>query len=112
MTFIQDLQMLTTSAPKNNPESRKRNTARFNFRTTERIKQTVEHAAALMGQDTSTFAIDAAYQRAVETIQAREVTRLKAEDHQAFFDALEQPPAPTDKLRTALSDHKERVTKL
>lgn len=103
--------MLTTSLPKSNPEGRKRNTARFNFRTTEHIKQTVERAAELMGQDTSTFAIDAAYHRAIETIQAREVTYLKDEDHQAFFDALEQPPAPTDKLRAAMSQHRERVTK-
>ncbi|HET8800784.1 MAG TPA: DUF1778 domain-containing protein [Marinobacter sp.] len=103
--------MLATSTPKNTPEARKRNTARFNFRTTERIKQTVERAAALLGQDTSTFAIDAAYHRAVETIQAHEVTHLKPEDHQAFFDALEQPPAPTDKLRAAFAQHKDKVVK-
>lgn len=103
--------MLPTSTLKNTPEARKRNTARFNFRTTERIKQTVERAAALLGQDTSTFAIDAAYNRAVETIQAHEVTHLKPEDHQAFFEALEQTPVPADKLRTAFARHKDRVVK-
>lgn len=103
--------MLATSPSKNNPGARNRNTARFNFRTTEQIKKTVERAAALMGQDTSTFAIDAVYQRAIETIQAHEVTHLKPEDHQAFFEALDQPPAPTDKLRAAFAQHKDKVEK-
>ncbi|WP_328186481.1 type II toxin-antitoxin system TacA family antitoxin [Marinobacter sp. OP 3.4] len=97
--------------PDNTPESRDRNTARFNFRTTERIKQTVEHAAAMLGQDTSTFAVTAAYERAIETIRSQEVTHLKPEDHQAFFEALEHPAEPTDKLRHAFSQHKEKVSK-
>lgn len=32
-------------------------------------------------------------------------THLAPEDHQAFFDALENPPAPTDKLRAAFARH-------
>ncbi len=103
--------MLVTSIPNDSPEARKRNTARFNFRTTERIKKTVERAAALTGQDVSAFAIDAVYQRAVATIQAHEVTHLEPEDHHAFFNALEAPPAPTDKLRAAFAQHEEKVVK-
>lgn len=32
-------------------------------------------------------------------------THLAPEDHQAFFGALENPPAPTDKLRAAFVRH-------
>ena len=103
--------MPSTSVPQCDSESGMRNTARFNFRTTERIKKTVERAAALSGQDVSAFAIDAVYQRAIATIQAHEVTHLKPEDHQAFFDALETPSAPTDKLRSAFAQHDQRVVK-
>ncbi|MGO1462565.1 MAG: DUF1778 domain-containing protein [Oleiphilaceae bacterium] len=103
--------MLSSTVNDNNQEASKRNTARFNFRTTDRIKKTVERAAALAGQDTSSFAIDAVYQRALATIHAHEVTHLKPEDHQVFFDALENPPAPTEKLRAALTEHEQRVVK-
>ncbi|MBK1690920.1 DUF1778 domain-containing protein [Ectothiorhodospira mobilis] len=88
---------------------RERNTERFAFRTAPRIKQTIERAAALSGQDMSSFVLAAAYERALATIQAHEVTRLTAEDHQAFFDALENPPAPTERLRVAFTHHRETV---
>jgi uncharacterized protein (DUF1778 family) len=103
--------MLASTTSKDSPEAGKRNTARFNFRTTEHIKKMVERAAAMTGQDMSAFAIDAVYQRAIATIQAHEVTHLKPEDHHAFFDALENPPAPTDKLRAAFVQHDQRVVK-
>lgn len=103
--------MLTVQNTNGNVENRERNTARFSFRTTERIKQTVEHAASLLGQDTSTFAVNAAYQRALETIRSHEVTHLQPEDHEAFFKALEQPQEPTDKLREAFRRHREGITK-
>jgi len=88
-----------------------RNTARFNFRAPEGIKEVVERAAALSGQDMSAFAIDAMYQRALATIRAHEVTLLKAEDHQAFFEALENPPEPTERLRGAFARHKAQVVR-
>ncbi len=103
--------MLAPSIPDKSPKANKRSTARFSFRTTEHIKKTVEHAAALAGQDMSAFAIDAVYQRAIATIQSHEVTHLKPEDHQAFLDALETPPAPTENLRAAFAQHEERVVK-
>jgi len=103
--------MPASTTSKDSPEAGKRNAARFNFRTTEHIKKTVERAAAMTGQDMSAFAIDAVYQRAISTIQAHEVTHLKPEDHHAFFDALENPPAPTDKLRAAFVQHDQRVVK-
>ncbi len=86
-------------------------TERLSFRAPPRIKQTIERAAALSGQDMSAFALSAAYERAVSTIQAHEVTRLTPEDHQAFFKALENPPAPSEKLRAAFVNHQERVVK-
>ncbi|HEV8076954.1 MAG TPA: DUF1778 domain-containing protein [Marinobacter sp.] len=103
--------MLASTTLKNSSEAGKRNTARFNFRTTEHVKQTVERAAAMTGQDVSAFAIDAIYQRAIATIQAHEVTHLKVQDHHAFFDALENPAVPTDKLRAAFAQHHQRVVK-
>lgn len=84
---------------------------RLSFRAPLRIKQAIERAAALNGQDMSAFALSAAYERAMATIQAHEVTRLTPEDHQAFLEALENSPAPTEKLRAAFAHHQETVVK-
>ncbi|GGY11429.1 hypothetical protein GCM10007160_43060 [Litchfieldella qijiaojingensis] len=103
--------MLAAPNPEDITEPRERNSERFTFRTTPSIKHAVEYAAALRGQDMTAFAISALYERAMATIQAHEVTRLTSEDHQAFFEALENPPAPTEKLRAAFAHHRETVVK-
>lgn len=101
---------MLTAFPHNDAHpNREPHTERFAFRTAPRIKQAIERAAALSGQDMSSFVLAAAYERALETIQAHEVTQLTANDHQTFFDALENPPTPTERLRTAFAHHQETV---
>lgn len=83
--------------------------ARMNFRTSARIKRTIQRAAALSGVDDSAFTLEAAYQSALVTIAAHERTALVAADHAAFFEALDNPPAPTAKLKEAMSRHRATV---
>ncbi|MEY9199435.1 uncharacterized protein (DUF1778 family) [Sinorhizobium fredii] len=85
------------------------NTARMNFRTKERVKRTIQRAAALSGLDDSAFTINAAYQSAIATIAAHEATLLQTTDYRAFFDALDNPPQPTDRLRDAFKRHSDTV---
>ncbi|NCN83722.1 MAG: DUF1778 domain-containing protein [Sphingomonadales bacterium] len=84
--------------------------ARMSFRTKPRIKDTISQAAALAGVDDSTFTMSAAYQAALTTIEAHERTRLQPVDHVAFFEALDNPPAPTKALRAAAKKHSKRVS--
>lgn len=86
-----------------------RSSERMNFRTKPRIKQAIQRAAALSGVDDSVFTINAAYKSAMETIAAHERTMLQPVDHEAFFATLDNPPAPTDKLRAALARHRETI---
>lgn len=86
-----------------------RNEARMNFRTKPRIKSAIQKAAALTGVDDSTFTMNAAYQAALATIEAHERTLLQPVDHEAFFAALDAPPAPTEALRRAFRRHRETV---
>lgn len=86
-----------------------RSTERMNFRTKPRIKAAIQRAAALSGVDDSVFTMNAAYQSAMETIAAHERTALQPVDHDAFFAALDNPPAPTEKLRAAFARHKETI---
>ena len=86
-----------------------RSTERMNFRTKPRIKATIQQAAALSGVDDSVFTMSAAYKAAQEVIQAHEVTVLSPSDHAVFFEALDNPPEPTERLREAFETHKQRV---
>lgn len=85
------------------------NDARMNFRTKPRIKDAIQRAAALSGMDDSAFTINAAYRSALETIAAHEETMLKSIDHAAFFEALDNPAAPTENLKDAFKRHREVV---
>lgn len=86
-----------------------RSSERMNFRTKPRIKKTIQQAAALAGVDDSVFTMNAAYRSAMETISAHERTVLQPVDHAAFFAALDNPPAPTDKLRAAFARYRKTV---
>jgi uncharacterized protein (DUF1778 family) len=95
------------------PDSRnnvnERSSERMNFRTKPHIKRAIRQAAALTGVDDSAFTMNAAYKSAIETIAAHERTVLRPVDVAAFFAALDNPPAPTDRLRKAFSRHAETV---
>lgn len=79
--------------------------ARMEQRTKPHVKTTIEQAAALVGIDATAFVVNAAYERAQETIHAHEQTVLTSEDREVFLSALENPPAPTDALREAFRLH-------
>ena len=79
--------------------------ARMEFRTTRNVKKTIQAAAALIGVDDSTFAMNAAYRAALEAINTHERTTLSPEERAAFFEALDRPAPPTDALREAFTAH-------
>jgi len=83
---------------------------RMNFRTKPHIKKAIQRAAALSGVDDSVFTMSAAYSSALATIAAHERTLLDPVDHAALFSALDNPPAPTPKLRNAFVRHRATVT--
>lgn len=86
-----------------------RSSERMNFRAKPRIKKAIQRAAALSGVDDSVFTMNAAYRSALETIRAHERTMLQPSDYEAFFAAIDNPPAPNEKLRAAFARHKETV---
>ncbi len=89
-----------------------RSSERMSFRAKPRVKAAIQQAAILSGLDDSVFTMSAAYKAAQDVIRAHETTVLSPADHAAFFDALDNPPPPTDRLREAFERHKARVTSL
>ncbi|MGV6876072.1 type II toxin-antitoxin system TacA family antitoxin [Pseudochelatococcus sp. B33] len=82
---------------------------RLGFRIDEATKNLIERAAYLSQRKVSDFCVSALADTARRTIAEHEMLMLSERDRDAFFDALINPPAPSDRLQRALADHKRRV---
>lgn len=83
--------------------------ARMEQRTKAHVKSTIQHAAALLGVDETTFVTSVAYDRARATIDAHERTVVTGEDREVFLAALERPAEPTSELKEAVSLYRRMV---
>lgn len=72
--------------------------ARINLRTSPEAKALIERAAAIMGSTVSSFMLQNAYEAASRLVAQQEVITLSDRDRDAFLDALENPPEPTQAL--------------
>jgi len=72
-------------------------------------KALLERAAALEGRSLTDFVVRNAQLAALATIQRYEVLDLTARDSAAFAAALETPPPPNDRLRTAARRHRDLI---
>ena len=74
----------------------------------EETKDLIERAADPSGRKVSDFCVTALTEAARRTIAEHEMV-LSDRDRQAFFDALVNPPKPSERLKRALAEHKGRV---
>jgi len=72
--------------------------ARINLRTSPEAKALIERAAALMGATVSSFMLQNAYEAALRLVAQQDVMTLSDRDRDAFLNALENPPEPTQAL--------------
>jgi uncharacterized protein (DUF1778 family) len=82
---------------------------RLGFRLDEQTKGLIERAAQLERRKVSDYCLTAIAEAARRTIAEHEMLTLSERDRAAFFDALIQPPAPSERLARALKDHRRRV---
>jgi uncharacterized protein (DUF1778 family) len=82
---------------------------RLGFRLDEETKDLIERAAYLSRRKVSDFCVTALIDTARRTIAEHETLVLSDRDREAFFDALINPPAPSERLVRALAEHKRRV---
>lgn len=92
-----------------NPE-RPNRVERLGFRLDEQTKDLIERAAFLSRRKVSDFCVTALADTARRTIAEHETMVLSGRDREAFFDALINPPEPSERLVRALAEHKRRVT--
>ena len=87
------------------------NTARINVRLPEELKQSIEDAAAALGQTVSEFVVSTVVREARKTLADAQVTRLSNQDRAAFLAALEDADAePAEALKAAARRYKKRTS--
>lgn len=84
-------------------------TERISARVPENVYQTLSRAAGLVGSTVNQFLVQSALERAQAVIAQESIIQLSAEASKCFFDAIEKPPAPSEKLKAAFRAHKERL---
>lgn len=82
---------------------------RISARVPEHVYETLTRAAELCGATINQFLVQSALDRARTVIEEENFIRLDMEAAKRFFDAIENPPAPNEKLLTAFHTHKERL---
>ena len=87
-----------------------RSQARINFRLSQELKQTIEDAAAELGQSVSDFAVTTLVQTARKVLHDQQVTRLSQRDRQHFLAMLDgEKSNPKDALVKAAKRYKKQV---
>jgi uncharacterized protein (DUF1778 family) len=71
-------------------------------------KRRIDYAASLKGTSTSDFMVVSADEAAMRTIHEYETWTLAGQDREVFVNALLNPPAPSERMKTAAQRYKER----
>lgn len=85
--------------------------SRLDFRIAPENKQVIEKAALLNGQTVSDFAVSTLLKSAREVLEHHEQTKLSDRDRDLFLEMLDNPPAPSEALRQAVENYRQRVKK-
>ncbi len=87
-----------------------KNDARINVRISSELKQTIEEAAAALGQTVSDFTISTVVREARQVIHDAQFTRLSNRDRDSFLAALDASNAkPNDALKAAARRYRKRM---
>jgi uncharacterized protein (DUF1778 family) len=86
-------------------ESRTRITARVS----DRVRDTLEQAAELLGATVNQFVVQTAYVEAQRVIERESVIRLSQKDAHKVLALLDNPPKPNKRLKDAVKVFKDTV---
>lgn len=78
---------------------RPRHDTSVTMRMPQQTKELIESAASKLSKSFSAFVIESARQQAIDVLLDQTVFNLSAEQAEVFARALDNPPAPTAKLR-------------
>jgi len=84
-------------------------TERISVRVPEHVHALLSRAAGALGASMNQFVLQTAIERAKQVVEDENIIRLSHESSQLFFDALENPPEPNDKLKQAALAHQAQM---
>src|SRR5690606_35197722 len=90
---------MTALAPTSSTSTRK---GSINLRIEAETRRLIDDAAALEGKTRTEFMVDSARRQAIDVLLDRRHFGLASERYDAFFRALDNPPAPGPKLKSLL----------
>jgi uncharacterized protein (DUF1778 family) len=79
---------------------------RLEARITPEQKALFQRAADLTGRSLTDFVVSSVQAAAETTIRTHQVMELTARETEALLDALENPPAPNERLRAAAREYR------
>jgi uncharacterized protein (DUF1778 family) len=94
--------MATTREPSARPPTRAIRSKRLGFRLPQPAAEIIQRAAEIEQRSMTDFCVTASVAAARETVARHEQLELSKRDRDIFFDALMNPPAPSDELRHTL----------
>jgi uncharacterized protein (DUF1778 family) len=75
----------------------------INLRASATLRDLIDRAAALLGQNRTEFMLDSARLRAEDVLLDQRLFFLDEKQYQDFLDLLDAPPKPPDELRRLLT---------
>ena len=82
---------------------------RITARVPQKVQDTLQHAAELLGATLNQFVVQAALSEAQRVIERDRVIHLSSTDAAFLMNLLEKPPAPNARLRKAFQAYKKRT---
>jgi len=70
----------------------------INLRATAQVRDRIDRAAALLGQNRTEFMLDSARLRAEDVLLDQRLFSLNEEQYRDFINLLDEPPKPTEGL--------------
>jgi uncharacterized protein (DUF1778 family) len=90
-------------------DGRRMREERLGFRVDQETKTLIERAAQLEHRKLTDFCMTALTEAARRTIAEHETLVLSERDRAVFFDALINPPAPSERLKRAFAAHRRWI---
>jgi len=75
----------------------------INLRASANLRDLIDRAAALLGQNRTEFMLDSARLRAEDVLLDQRLFFLNETQYQEFLDLLDAPPKPSEELRRLLT---------
>ena len=94
---------MTVSASKRGDVNKaKQRGVTINLRATEHMRALIDRAAELVGTTRTDFVLDSARSRAEDVLLDQRLFMLDEKRYAAFISVLDEPAAPTERLRELL----------